>query len=110
VSVKNGKWNRLGLSPSLKELYLFSILGHNESVMANRFSIMAYRVSKTSDGRVLVLEDTGFAASFVDGKWVEKIAFDAFEMRDELKKVRDAAEAEKLWKEAHAAVSSKVPA
>jgi hypothetical protein len=90
-------------------LYLFSILGHNEDVKANRASIMAYRVSKTSDGRVLVVEDTGFAASFVDGKWVDKIAFDAYEMRDELKKVRDQNEAEKLWQEAHKAVS-KVPA
>lgn len=71
---------------------------------------MTYRVSKSVDGRVLVMEDSGFAASFVDGKWVDKILFDAYELRDELKKVRDPEEAEKFWQEAHAAIAKFVPA
>jgi len=71
---------------------------------------MSYRVSKAADGRVLVREDSGFVASYVDGNWIPKILFDAYEMRDELKKVRDTAEAEKLWKEARAAIEKLVTA
>lgn len=71
---------------------------------------MNYRVSKAADGRILVIENSGFVASYVDGHWSPKILFDIYEMRDELKKVRDPAEAEKLWKQAHAAIKKLIVA
>lgn len=68
---------------------------------------MSYRVGKTKDGRVLVLEDTGFAASFVDGKWVEKILFSATEQHEDFVRVRDQKEARDLYSAACKALGRK---
>jgi hypothetical protein len=63
---------------------------------------MNYRVSKAKDGRILVMEDSGFAASYEDGKWVNRILFSADEMNEEFRYVRNEAEAKKLWEAARA--------
>ncbi|MBX3152174.1 hypothetical protein KF728_18595 [Candidatus Obscuribacterales bacterium] len=67
---------------------------------------MSYRVGKSKDGRVLVLDRTsGFVASRVDGTWTETILFSASELNTDFTKVRDQAEAESLYSEACAALN-----
>lgn len=68
---------------------------------------MSYRVGKAKDGRILVIEDSGFVASFADGKWVNKILFSADEQNDEFTGVRDASEAKTLYEQACKALKRK---
>jgi hypothetical protein len=58
-----------------------------------------YDVSKTDDGRVLILTDT-YAASFVDGKWHRKVAFKTSEIQEDFMTVDNPAEAKRLRDEA----------
>ncbi len=67
---------------------------------------MNYRVSKAENGDILVQERSGFAASRINGTWVAKIMFDAYQMRDELSVLQDKQEAERLRNEAHEALNT----
>ena len=58
-----------------------------------------YDVSKTDDGRVLILTDT-YAASFVDGKWHRKVAFKTAEIQEDFMTVDNPTEAKRLRDEA----------
>ena len=69
---------------------------------------MKYRVHKSEDGhRVAILgKDGDFVASFVKGKWVAELPFDAHELED-LLLVTDQKEAESFFKKAKAALERK---
>jgi hypothetical protein len=58
-----------------------------------------YDVSKTDDGRVLVLTDT-YAASFVNGTWHRKVLFKTSEIQEDFMTVENATEAKRLHDEA----------
>lgn len=48
----------------------------------------APRVFRTEDGDLLVMDrENSFYASRVDGKWVNKVLFDANQMRDDMTRV-----------------------
>jgi hypothetical protein len=58
-----------------------------------------YDVSKSDDGRILIMTDT-YAASFVGGKWHKKIMFKPEEIREDFMTVESPGEAKKLLDEA----------
>jgi hypothetical protein len=61
-------------------------------------------VSKTDDGRVLILTDK-YAASFVDGAWHRKVAFKTSEIQEDFITVDNPAEAKRLHEEAKKALN-----
>lgn len=58
-----------------------------------------FDVSKTEDGRILVMTDT-YAVSFVNGKWHRKLMFKPEEIRDDFETVENATEARRIRDEA----------
>jgi len=67
---------------------------------------MKSRVSKKATGEVLIMEESGFVASLVDGKWSPKILFDAYQLHD-FKRINNSKEAAALMQQAHAALAGK---
>ena len=70
---------------------------------------MKYRVHKSRDGSQATVISRGaeFIASFVDGKWVRGIAFDAYQLQDILR-VIDEEEAERLVNEAMESLGTEI--
>lgn len=71
--------------------------GKGGEIMANQDSDVD--VSKTDDGRVLILTDT-YAASFVNGTWHRKVLFKTSEIQEDFMTVDNPAEAKRLHEEA----------
>jgi hypothetical protein len=63
-----------------------------------------YDVSKTDDGRVLILTDT-YAASFVGGVWHRKVLFKTAEIQEDFMTVDNPKEAKRLRDEAKKALN-----
>lgn len=58
-----------------------------------------FDVSKSEDGRILVMTDT-YAASFVNGAWHRKLLFKPEDIRDNFETVENQAEAKRIHDEA----------
>lgn len=58
-----------------------------------------FDVSKTDDGRILVLTDR-YAASYVDGNWHRRILFKPDEIREDFMTVENRTEAKRIHDEA----------
>ncbi len=58
-----------------------------------------FDVSKSDDGRILIIADT-YSASFVNGSWHRKILFKPEEIREDFMTVENATEARRLHDEA----------
>ncbi len=56
-------------------------------------------VSIAKDGRILILTEDGFAASYKNGVWIDKMLFDIYEQRNDfsLPPSRKKAEAIYIW-------------
>jgi hypothetical protein len=61
-------------------------------------------VVKSDDGKKLMILDNGFAASFKDGKWVNKALFNGYELDQHFTTIQDASEADVIMKEAREAL------
>lgn len=68
---------------------------------------MEFRVGEAKDGRKLVLHDSGFVASYVDGKWVNRIMFSVTEQNDFVR-IRDEVKAQQVYDEACKALNNKL--
>jgi hypothetical protein len=76
--------------------------GNNNQRAPNRVKTMPdddYDVSKTDDGRVLIITET-YAVSFLNGAWHRKIMFKPEEIREDFISVDNRAEAKRLHEEA----------
>jgi hypothetical protein len=62
-------------------------------------AVADYDVSKTDDGRILILADT-YSASFVNGTWHRKILFKPEEIREDFMTVENPTEAKRLHDQA----------
>jgi hypothetical protein len=58
-----------------------------------------FDVSKTDDGRILILTDT-YACSYVDGHWHRKVMFKTKDIQEDFMTVDNPKEAKKLHDEA----------
>jgi len=69
---------------------------------------MNYRVHRSKDGSKIVVraKDENFIASFVNGKWVADLPFDAYELEDILL-ITDPTEAKRIYEEAKQALKAK---
>jgi hypothetical protein len=66
---------------------------------------MSYPVAKSKDGReILIMEDDGFVASYINGRWENRLLFNACQMNEDLIPVRNKKEERKLLDEAHRAL------
>ena len=69
--------------------------------MQEDFIIIVIRAGKSDNSDDLVVYDSkGFAASFIDGEWMNGIRFSAYELMENVTRIKDPAEIRRIYEEA----------